>query len=329
MSGEAGAAPIPAPRDGAECVGGAAPGPRYRETGSTARSGACRAASGGGVSFYADVHRTKRSGEGFRITYTTDGESFRYADGFDELPAGSGDRVFVDALPVQDTDGALELLRRGAELYYLRRLTLIKKRREELRLSKTTRNDLRALMSIEEKWFRRVTEDFLVMRRMILAYRSLHRAHQQLLNKYKAISERERSSLRPAIAALEEQMDEMAKNIADEAGRRYPAYDRIADELGIRGNACAMEALAELVVYLDPTRGFRRAANLAGLFKPARGKTKRYGGGLRKALQRLTATATRVTPKQLTARLEKQTLYKVWIILRQEALGRLAVPAQG
>ncbi len=31
MSGEAGAAPIPAPRDGAEYVGGAAPGPRGRE----------------------------------------------------------------------------------------------------------------------------------------------------------------------------------------------------------------------------------------------------------------------------------------------------------
>ncbi len=112
----------------------------------------------------------------------------------------------------------------------------------------------------------------MVMRRMILAYRSLHRAHQQLLNKYKALSERERSSLRPAIAALEEQMDEMARKISEEAGKRYPAYDRIADELGIRGNASAMEALAELVVYLDPTRGFRRAANLAGCLSQPAGK---------------------------------------------------------
>jgi hypothetical protein len=30
-------------------------------------------------------------------------------------------------LPVQHTDGAIELLRRGVEVYYLRRLTLLKK----------------------------------------------------------------------------------------------------------------------------------------------------------------------------------------------------------
>jgi hypothetical protein len=48
---------------------------------------------------------------------------------------------------------------------------------------------IRALMKIEERWFRRVTEDFLVMRRMILAYRSLLKTHQQLLNKYRALSE--------------------------------------------------------------------------------------------------------------------------------------------
>jgi hypothetical protein len=44
-------------------------------------------------------------------------------------------------------------------------------------------------MNIEERWLRRVTGDFLVMRRMILAHRSLSKTHQQLLNKYKALSE--------------------------------------------------------------------------------------------------------------------------------------------
>jgi hypothetical protein len=51
------------------------------------------------------------------------------------------------------------------------------------------KGDIKALMSIEERWFRRVTEDFLVMRRMITAYRTMTRTHQQLLNKYKALSE--------------------------------------------------------------------------------------------------------------------------------------------
>jgi hypothetical protein len=45
---------------------------------------------------------------------------------------------------------------------------------------------MRALINIEERWFRRVTEDFLVMSRMILVYRSLMETHQQLLNKYRA-----------------------------------------------------------------------------------------------------------------------------------------------
>jgi hypothetical protein len=56
--------------------------------------------------------------------------------------------------------------------------------------------DIKTLMSIEERWFRGVTEGFLVSRRMILAYRSLLKTHQQLLNKYKALSEAEREVLR-------------------------------------------------------------------------------------------------------------------------------------
>jgi hypothetical protein len=46
---------------------------------------------------------------------------------------------------------------------------------------------------------------------MILAYRSLMKTHQQLINKYRALSEAERNVLRPAITAIEEQMDEMAR----------------------------------------------------------------------------------------------------------------------
>jgi hypothetical protein len=41
----------------------------------------------------------------------------------------------------------------------------------------------------------------------------------------KALSEAEKYILKPAIKALEDQMDEMAKKIAEEASRRYPAYN--------------------------------------------------------------------------------------------------------
>ncbi len=287
-------------------------------------------AQGKGVAFFADVHRKAKNGDVYRITYTVDGLTFKHVDSFTDIPAKDGDMVFVDILPIQHTDGAIELLRRGVEVYCLRRLTLVKKKREELRLTtKTTRSDIKALMSIEEKWFRRVSEDFLVMRRMIAAYRTLQKTHQQLVTKYKAVSDIERYTIKPAIRTVEEQMDELAKKISEEAGRRYPAYNRLVDELGIRGNISAMEALAEILTYIDPLKGFRKTANLFGLFKPIRGRMKIYNGHLRKALQRLTSSVNSIRVKQLTARLEKQTLYKVWKTYIQETRGRPAIPAQG
>jgi hypothetical protein len=281
------------------------------------------------VRYYADVHRTRRNREGCRMTYSTDGITFKYADSFSEIPAGPGDQVFVDTIPPSHTDGVIHLLRRGVEVYYLRRLTLIKKIGMELKLPKTARGDVRALMKIDDRWFRRVTENFLVMRRMILAYRSLMKTYQQLLNKYKALSDAERNILRPAITIIEEQMDEMARQIAVEAGVRYPAYNRLVYEFSIGGRISAMEALAELIVYLEPFKGWRKTRNLVGLFKPIRGRKKIYDGRLRKALQRLTASANNIPSFQLTARMEKEVLLKIWMTYRQEALGRLAMPAQG
>jgi hypothetical protein len=54
-----------------------------------------------------------------------------------------------------------------------------------------------------------------------------------------------------------------------------------------------------------------------------------YSGHLRRALQRLTASANIITTHQLTTKKEKETLSRVWRMYRQEALGRLAMPAQG
>ena len=101
------------------------------------------------MKFYADVHRTKKNSERFRITYTTDGKAFRHVDSFSEVPAGPGDRLFMDTLPPQHMDGAIELLGRGVEVYYLRRLTLLEKMRSKYKLPKSTRGDIKALMNIE------------------------------------------------------------------------------------------------------------------------------------------------------------------------------------
>jgi hypothetical protein len=46
-------------------------------------------------------------------------------------------------------------------------------------------------------------------------------------------------------------------------------------------------------------------------------------------LQRLTTSTKNIRTRQITARMEKETLSRVWKMYRQEALGRLAMPAQG
>jgi hypothetical protein len=115
-----------------------------------------------------------------------------------------------------------------------------------------------------------------------------------------------------------------------EAGRRYPAYNRLVDGLGICGNVKAEEALAELMPYIDQPMGLRKMINLLGLFKPIHGKKKIYSGHLRKALQRITASANNTSSSpQLTARMEKEILSRIWMIYRMEVLERLAIPAQG
>jgi CRISPR/Cas system CSM-associated protein Csm2 small subunit len=268
--------------------------------------------------FFCDVHRRAKNGEGYRISFTTDGVTFKHVDGFAEIPVRAGDKVFADVVPLQHTDGAVELLRRGVELYCLRRLTLIKERREELKLPKTTRGDIKALMSIEERWFRKLSEDFLIMRRMISAYRSLLRSRQQLENKCKALSEAEKHTLKPAIKALENQMDEMAKQIAEEAGRRYPAYNKLVEVLGIDGNLQAMEALAELMTYIDTNHSWTKIRNYLGLWKRDRKNRYHKSKTARQALERLTIT---IKGYGVKGRDLEEVLKTIWTTLRTQKTG--------
>jgi hypothetical protein len=173
------------------------------------------------------------------------------------------------------------------EVYYLRRLTLIEKMRREHKLPKSARGDIKTLMSIEERWFRRVTEDFLVMRRMILAYRSLLKTHQQLVNKAKSLSESERITLKPVISSIEKQLVEMAGMIAEEAGKRYPAYNRLVGLLGINGNPSALEALAEVLV-LPEWASWRRTKNYFGVWRRDKKTRSHRSRTARQALERLT-----------------------------------------
>jgi hypothetical protein len=73
-------------------------------------------------------------------------------------------------------------------------------------------------------------------------------------------------------------MEEMARMIVGEAGRRYPAYNWLVDELGIRGNIKALEALAELIPYVDQPMGLRKMINPLGLFRPSVGERRSIAG---------------------------------------------------
>jgi hypothetical protein len=163
---------------------------------------------------------------------------------------------------------------------------LLKKVRGELKLPKSARGDITTLMNIEEGWFRRVTENFLVMRRMILGHRSLLRTRQQLLNKYKALSEAEKVVLKPAISSMEKQMVEMARMIAGGAGRRYPAYNRLVEVLGVGGRSSALESLVEVFTYAEWS-SWCRVRNYFGLWDRD-GKTHYHKTKARNALETLT-----------------------------------------
>jgi hypothetical protein len=43
--------------------------------------------------FFCDVHRRARNGEGYRITFTTYGVSFRHVDRFEDIPVRAGDKI--------------------------------------------------------------------------------------------------------------------------------------------------------------------------------------------------------------------------------------------
>jgi hypothetical protein len=160
---------------------------------------------------------------------------------------------------------------------------LLKKVRGELKLPKSARGDITTLMNIEEGWFRRVTENFLVMRRMILGHRSLLRTRQQLLNKYKALSEAEKVVLKPAISSIEKQMVEVARMIAGGAGRRYPAYNRLVEVLGVGGRSSALESLVEVFTYAEWS-SWCRVRNYFGLWDRD-GKTHYHKTKARNALE--------------------------------------------
>jgi len=172
-------------------------------------------------------------------------------------------------------------------------------------------------MTIECKWYRRVDENFLEMRRLISTYRSIERTKQQLENQLKAASPVAQESLRRLVRQAQMEKGMLAEVIVEEARRRYPYFDYIAEELGIsgEGHLMAREALAELLTYVDFRKPFAKVRAYLGLFRKSRKskKNKKFSHVARKALNRLTMALINDKPTQ---RDEEATAFRIWLMFR-------------
>jgi hypothetical protein len=157
---------------------------------------------------------------------------------------------------------------------------------------------------------------------MILAYRSLMKTYIQLVNKAKALSERERITLKPAISSIERQMLEMVRMIVGEAGKRYQAYNRLVELLGIDGNPSVLEALAEGLV-LPEWASWRRTKNYFGVWRRDKKTYFHRSRTARQALERLTISLKgyKIRGKEL-----KEVLKTIWINLKAQEAG-ITAPA--
>jgi len=282
--------------------------------------------------FYVDVHRLankerrNKTEEQYHV-FTTDGVEFTKTRRITDIPAGFGDELFVDVIPIELTDEFMEVLRRGVKVYYLRRLNMIKGKREELGLPKSLRGDVKALMSIESKWFREVDEDFLIIRRKASAYRCLLKERKSTVNKMESLAEDEKEVYNDSLNDLDRQIDRMAKLLIEEVRRRILVFDEVVEALGISGDnyVRARAALAELMPHIIHFKSYHRLRRYLGLFDGKKWKDKFYNKNIRWALSRLTSATLNNTHH--TAKDEEKILRKIWKTAKTRPQERLEVPA--
>ncbi len=237
MSGEeeSGAAPIPAPRDGAECVGGAAPGPQGRETGSTALSGVCTAASGGGVVFI-DFGRN-------RVYALKDcGEEVMVFDGLVEVVERLSPAVIVvDNLPRTQQKAVEGLAKKeDIKLLRLRDLRKLSEERGNNGIRKSDENDVRLLREL----YRRRPELFqpLFESPDELKVRALTELWLQQAS-LKKVSKQTRTVTNHALVVeihrLHRRMLERLASEIHEEAMKLPLYRMAFEKLGLKGPALA------------------------------------------------------------------------------------------
>jgi hypothetical protein len=114
----------------------------------------------------------------------------------------------------------------------------------------------------------------------------------------------------------------MARMIAEEAGKRYPVYNRLVELLGISGNPSALEALAEVLV-LPEWASWRRTKNYFGLWRRDRKTRSHRSRTARQALERLMISLKgyKIRGDDL-----KEVLKTIWLTLKAQETG-ITAPA--
>ncbi len=240
---ESGAAPIPAPRDGADGVGGAAPGPSCREAPACGRrSGALEAVSvGGGVRVvFVDF------GKGKVYALSDDGNDVLTFKNFEEMVDRLGPRVIVvDSLPSNLQNTAAELARTGIVFLRLKDLKVLSDERESNGVGKTDENDVRLLKTL----YHRHPDFFqpLFIAPEELKVRALTELWVEMAGQKKRAKQLRTMTadedVREIHLVLQRAIDKLAKRI-DEEALRVPMYRRAAEELQLKG-----PALAYIIAY--------------------------------------------------------------------------------
>ncbi|GBC69461.1 hypothetical protein HRbin01_01159 [archaeon HR01] len=225
--------------------------------------------------FYCDVHRLanksrKKTEENYHV-YTTDGVEFGKAERIADIPAKSGDELYVDVIPVELTDEFIELLRRGVRVYRLRRLDQIPNYRNGV---KSARNDVLAMMSMDTTMFKEVSADFLEMSRLASEYREVSLSLKQAKQRRTNSGKQKLKDYTKDINRLKSQKNKLARKIINLARQKHGYFNYLTKVLGIntRDSLYGKAALGILLNYVDFSRGLRKILVYVGNYYPHHGK---------------------------------------------------------
>ncbi len=239
MSGEAGTASIPASKDGAEIVGGAAPGPQDREAPAYGRrSGALEAVSvGGGVRV---VFVDFGNGKVYALA-SDDGNEVLVFNSLKEMTEKLNPAVIViDSLPSGLQKTAAEIARAGIVFLRLKDLKVLSDERESNGVGKTDENDVKLLKTLYQRH-----PDFfqpLFIAPEELKVRALTELWVEMAGQKKRAKHARTTTGNPVVVETHKTLRRLVEKLSEEIHEealKLPLYRKAVEELGLRGPTLA------------------------------------------------------------------------------------------